>query len=149
MRNNRREIDRRYKKNRYRKDDIYRLKVLLIKVVGRAIKHNVAYKENGRLNKILQINHKGLIDHLNNNSYGFECGMEGIDMDHIKPLLLAKTKKQIYEFFIYTNIQLLPSEYNRYVKGTKKWDQEHFEGWLMANQKTYKQILNSKKIKND
>lgn len=71
-----------------------------------------------------------LIIYLNSNKYGFKYGDEFIHIDHIIPLDSIETHEQIETLNHFTNLQLLPSEYNVGVKNNKKWDQDHFDNWF-------------------
>lgn len=71
-----------------------------------------------------------VIEHLNDNPYGFSYGDSEIELDHIVPLDNAKTIKDTEKLLDYRNLQLLPSKYNRYVKSREIFNKEHFEEWL-------------------
>lgn len=68
--------------------------------------------------------------HLNNNLYGFNVGVVGLDLDHIVPISKIKEVNDLYFLVNYKNFQLLPSYYNRFIKKDKKWDKDNFEMWL-------------------
>ena len=50
--------------------------------------------------------------------------------EEAKLLLETATEEELMELFRYENLQLLPSEYNQFVKRDNEWDQEDFEKWL-------------------
>jgi transcriptional regulator with XRE-family HTH domain len=85
---------------------------------------------NSGLEKIIGLDYQGLEDFLNNNKYGFLIGETYIDIDHIIPLNIALNKSKVKELFHYTNLQLLPSIYNRDVKKARKWCQVSFDKWF-------------------
>lgn len=71
-----------------------------------------------------------LIEHLNNNKYGFVYGEPGLDIDHIIPLSIANTEAELISLWHYSNLQLLPSVYNRHIKHDSMFNVIHFESWL-------------------
>jgi transcriptional regulator with XRE-family HTH domain len=87
------------------------------------------YDENSELFKIICCSYDDLVKHLNNNEYGFLVGEQYIDIDHIIPTFGAINKDEVIKLNHYTNLQLLPSFYNRNIKGVNKWDDEHFKIW--------------------
>ena len=56
-----------------------------------------------------------------------------MDLDHIIPVSSATTAEEVIRLNHYTNFQLLPSIYNRNIKGVNEFDREHFEDWLREN----------------
>ena len=72
-------------------------------------------------------------NYLEDNPYGFTIKDEELDLDHIVPLSTAATKEDVINLHYYTNFQLLPSYYNRYIKKDNKWDEEDFKNWLKEN----------------
>ena len=71
-----------------------------------------------------------LIEHLNSNSYGFKFGDNGIDVDHIVPTSSVDNEDDLRRLYHFSNLQLLPSYYNRFIKKDNKFNKEHFEEWL-------------------
>ena len=53
-----------------------------------------------------------------------------MDIDHIIPIKNINKLKDIESINHYSNLQLLPEEYNRDIKKDKDWDLENFEKWL-------------------
>ena len=86
-------------------------------------------KFNSDLEQIVGLSALELKNYLNNNQYGFKISDDYIDIDHIVPLNDIKTIEQVENLNNYTNLQLLPREYNRNIKGTNKWDKNHFLKW--------------------
>ena len=84
---------------------------------------------NSDIEGIVGINAIELLERLNNNPYGFRVSDDFIDIDHIIPINNIKSQPNITQLNHYTNLQLLPREYNRNIKKTKKWNKEHFEKW--------------------
>ena len=91
------------------------------------------YIKNDNTEKILGNSFNSILDYLNKNEYGFKYTDDGIDVDHIIPLSSAKTKCELIILFNYSNLQLLPSYYNKHIKRNKKWNEEHFKLWLSKN----------------
>lgn len=85
-----------------------------------------------------------LKEHLENNPYGFKIDTHLIDLDHIIPLSTATNADEILKLNHYTNLQLLPREYNQHIKKNKKWDKDHFEKWLINNNNTIQDNENNK-----
>lgn len=88
------------------------------------------YSKKTKTYDILGCEFEILLEHLNNNTYGFSYGDDYIDIDHIIPLSSAQSESELLMLSHYTNLQLLPSVYNRHIKRDNKWDIEDFEGWL-------------------
>jgi hypothetical protein len=88
------------------------------------------YSKTSRTHEILQCSYEELMEHLNNNPYGFKYEDGGYDIDHIVPVSSAKTEEELLKLNVFTNLQLLPSEYNRHVKKDQPFDSEHFKEWL-------------------
>jgi transcriptional regulator with XRE-family HTH domain len=88
------------------------------------------YEDNSDLYNIIGCSYNDLISHLNNNKYNFKIEFQEMDVDHIIPLNECKTIDDVKKLNHYTNLQLLPSFYNRNVKRTNKWNEEDFEIWL-------------------
>ena len=90
------------------------------------------YKNNSTKN-ILGCSWEEFRKHLEDNPYGFKVGQVGIDLDHIVPISSAKTEEDIFKLNHYTNFQLLPRDYNRWIKSCDLFDKNHFEDWLNEN----------------
>lgn len=117
-----------YKKLRRKEDELFRIKDNIRNLIYCAFT-NKGYNKNSKTMDVLGIDINGLIKHLNNNDYGFCCGQEGLDVDHITPLSTANNEEDIYKLNHYTNLQLLPSKYNQHIKRDGEWDKNHFENW--------------------
>ena len=85
------------------------------KSIMKSIKRG-SFTKSMRTQEALGCSFQGLIDHLNSNRYGFEYGMTDLDIDHIIPLCAARTEVELMSLWHYSNLQLLPSFYNRHVK---------------------------------
>lgn len=99
-----------------------------------------AYKRRGfneatKPSRILGCDWQTFKQHLEDNPYGFKIGNKGLDLDHIIPLIEAKTEEEVLKLFNYKNYQLLPSYYNRHIKRSKPFNREHFNNWLNNNSK--------------
>ena len=82
------------------------------------------------LESIIGLPCKELIDYLNSNKYSFKITGRFMDIDHIIPIKNINKLKDIESINHYSNLQLLPEEYNRDIKKDKDWDLENFEKWL-------------------
>lgn len=119
-----------YRRERRKKDELFRLKQLMRSRIGTALRAK-GYSKNSRTHEILGCSYKHLKEHLENNPYGFTVDDPEVDVDHTIPLSTATTEKELLELCHYTNLQLLPSEYNRDVKKDKPFDLEDFDNWLI------------------
>lgn len=88
------------------------------------------YSIDSEVYDILGCEYSEFIKHLNNNEYNFKVNDQDIDLDHIIPIIEGDSKEKIKQLNHYTNLQLLPSIYNRTIKRTNKWDVEHFRIWF-------------------
>lgn len=131
--NNKELINEKYNK-RYTNDDLFKFTVSIRARTRQAFKSK-SWKKNGNTESLIGCSFQDAIKHLNNNKYGFVYGDSELDIDHIIPLSSAKTIEELSELTKYTNIQLLPSEYNRYVKKVNAFNVEHFEAWLRNSYK--------------
>ena len=120
-----REINRVYRFNRYNSDLEYKALTLL----RNRILKSLSRKSETTLG-LLGATTEKIIEYLNNNDYGFIFGDKDIDLDHIIPLSSTNDEKIVKELCHYTNLQLLPSDYNRYIKGNNKFNKKHFEKWM-------------------
>lgn len=71
--------------------------------------------------------------HLNNNEYGLTFGDKGVDIDHIIPVSKADEYDNPQELNHYTNLQLLPSKFNRYIKDTKEFNEKELREYIFKN----------------
>lgn len=120
-----------YLKNKKKNDPLFKLKHSIGSMILMCLK-SIGGKKNRRTDTIVSCSTEELLNHLNTNSYGFKYGDENIDIDHIIPLVRAKTEEDVHRLNHYTNLQLLPSDYNRFVKGDKEWNKNDFEEWLTS-----------------
>lgn len=121
-----------YYRKRISNDPLYKLRINMRNLIRSSLRNN-GYKKNSKTNNILGCSYEELLDHLNNNKYGFVYGDENLDIDHIIPLSKATTKDEIIKLNHYSNLQLLPAEYNRHIKRDNDFDKEDFEEWLKNN----------------
>lgn len=89
--------------------------------------------KNTKTEEILGCSWVAFKQHLENNPYGFKITDKDLDLDHIVPISSAKTEEDIILLNKYSNLQLLPSQYNRYIKTNKKWDSVDFKTWIKTN----------------
>ena len=94
---------------------------------------NNKYTKEVRTDQIIGCSWLELRDYLDKNPYGFKMGDESLDVDHIIPLSFAKTQKDLYNLSHFSNLQLLPSFYNRSVKRDSVFDELDFEKWWESN----------------
>ena len=123
---------RKYQNKRLNTDPLFKLSKNVKNRIRNSIK-NRGYSKKTKTYDILGCSFEYLINHLNNNPYGFIYSDSDLDLDHIVPLSTASKELDIIKLNHYTNFQLLPSEYNRYVKRDNKWDRKDFECWLQNN----------------
>jgi len=132
------ETIRSYQRDRERKkvkeDALFKLKKNIRSLIRNSI-NNKGFKKTSKTANILGCSFKEFEKHLNNNSYGFIYGDSNLDLDHIIPLATATTEEEVLNLNYYTNFQLLPREYNRYVKKDNPWDQAHFKKWMKTQLK--------------
>jgi hypothetical protein len=121
-----------YKKMKYHTDDLFRMMIKTYSSIKSSYKRSGFQKES-RTKEILG---KGWLEfrkYLEDNFYGFKIGDKGLDLDHIVPVSSVSDKEEALKINHYTNFQLLPSYYNRYIKRGNLWDKEDFEKWLDNN----------------
>ena len=123
---------REYLNKRLNTDTLFKLSQNVRNLIRNSINRG-GYSKRTKTNNILGCRFEHLINHLNNNPYGFIYGDSDLDIDHIVPLSTASTERDIIKLNHYTNFQLLPSEYNRNIKRDNKWDRKDFECWLQNN----------------
>lgn len=124
-----RKYDREYDRNRILNDPLYKLKVRMRTSIYNSLRYG-GYTKNNKTNDILGCSYEELLDHLNDNKYGFVYGDDNLDIDHIIPLSKATSEDEIIKLNHYTNLQLLPSPYNRFVKRDNDFNRECLEEWL-------------------
>lgn len=113
-----------------RKDDkCYRIRYNLSHNLRECLKRADRNKNNS-ISSYVGCTMKELIYHLNSNPYGFKYGDDNIDIDHIIPTSKANNEKELKQLFHYTNLQLLPSYYNRHIKKDFEFNKKDFEQWL-------------------
>ena len=107
--------------------------VKLSRNVKRSVKSFIkrqGYSKKSNTYQILGASWEELKNHLENNSYGFTIYCDDINIDHIIPLATIKEESDIYTLNHYSNLQLLPKEYNQHIKKDKPFNKKHFESWL-------------------
>lgn len=117
-----------YVKSRKNTDIIFKLRMNMSSLVRVSLKSG-GYKKTSRTHKIIGCSFEMLINHLNNNDYGFMYGDSRFDIDHIIPVSSAISKNELLSLNHYSNLQLLPSYYNQHIKKNKPFDKLHFECW--------------------
>jgi len=130
-------ISREYMRKRRSEDSTFKLKCNISRSIHRIISEQ-GYDKKSRTHEILGCSYKDFLGHLNNNPYGFMYGDSNIDIDHIIPVSSANTEEEVIKLNHYTNFQLLPTEYNRYIKIDNEWDEDHFRVWLSKKTKNIK-----------
>lgn len=100
------DLDKYFKKLRTLVSSVY--------LKGGYTKRSLAYE-------VLGCDWKSFKKHLESNDYGFKVGDDKLDLDHIIPLSSGSNKKELLKLSHYTNFQLLPSYFNRYIKKTKEF----------------------------
>lgn len=123
------EYNREYRRNRISNDPLFRLRTRMRTLIWTSLK-NGGYTKDSKTNDILGCSYEELLEHLNDNKYGFIYGDDNLDIDHIIPSSRATSKEELIELNHYSNLQLLPSEYNRNVKRDNDFDNECLEEWL-------------------
>lgn len=127
---NKENIKKRIKK-RIQSDYLFKLRIGISQLIRNSIKNNGHSKYKETLD-ILGCSIEELLFHLNDNPYGFKYGDPNLDIDHIIPLCRASNEIELIELNFYKNLQLLPSEYNRYIKKSNDWDAVDFERYLSS-----------------
>jgi len=118
-----------YNTERRKNDDLYSLTHNMRSMVRRVFRQG-GYKKNTKSANVLDCTYEELLKHLNDNLYGFVYGDDGLDVDHIIPISSGGTQEEMIKLSHYSNLQLLPSEYNRYIKRDKLFNKNHFKEWL-------------------
>lgn len=125
---NREKINER-KKIRKKTDPLFRLNRAIRGNIQQSL-HRKGYKKSSKTYDMLGCNYKELLIHLNNNPYNFKYEDGLCDIDHIIPTSSANTETGVIKLSHYTNLQLLPSDYNRHIKRDKEADYNRLEQWL-------------------
>lgn len=118
-----------YHNKRRSEDTLFRM----ISNIRRSILHSLkinGYTKKSKTCEILGCTFEELVNHLESNPYNFKISDIGLDIDHIVPLSIAKSEEEVIKLNHHTNLQLLPSFYNRHIKSDKMFDINHFEDWL-------------------
>lgn len=123
------EMNRSYVSRKYKSDPLFRVSASLRCLVLQSFKKQ-GYTKKSRTHEILGCSFEELVVHLEDNLYNFKISDNDLDLDHIIPLSTAKSEEDVLKLNHYTNLQLLPSFYNRHIKSDKPFDKEHFEDWL-------------------
>ncbi len=122
-------INRNYKKHRKNYDPLFKLRENISTLIYNSLK-NKGFTKKSRTHEILGCTFNDFMIHLNSNKYDFKYGNYNIDIDHIIPVSSATTEEELIKLNHFSNLQLLPSDYNRNVKSNKQFDIEDFERWL-------------------
>lgn len=121
-----------YLNNRKKNDPLFKLGTILRSAIVTSLK-GCGYSKKSKTCEILGASFDDVLIHLNNNLYGFVYGDEGLDIDNIIATSTAKTEDELLKLNHYSNLQLLPSEYNRWIKSNSTYDVEHFNNWYANN----------------
>lgn len=105
--------------------DLYKMMKKLKTAVSSIYKRQ-NYTEYSEIYHILGCDWNTFKTHLEGNEFGFKVGQEGLDLDHIVPISKANTGLELLDLSHYSNFQLLPSYYNRYIKKNKYFDIDNF-----------------------
>jgi hypothetical protein len=123
--------DREYRKARKGEDPLFKLRHNIRVLIKNSV-FRQGYTKNSRTHEILGCSYEGFVEYLHDNPYGFTIDQDGLDLDHITPVSSAGCETKLTLLNHYTNFQLLPSDYNRYIKKDNPWDQEDFENWYLS-----------------
>ena len=105
-------------RKRYQTDLEYRTRCLIRSSLWTLMRKRGG-KKSGTTEDIVGCTYAQLVEHLNNNPYGFKVGDKGIDIDHIRPVssfYLFNGPVQQRECMHFLNLQLMASAENRHVK---------------------------------
>lgn len=113
------------------------VKILSQRVRSRIRKYikKMGNMKSQRTIETLGCNFNFLKNYLEDNEYGFRLDNKNIDLDHKIPLSEANSEEELIQLCHYTNLQLLPSYYNRNVKRAKELDNNRLKKWLKNNDK--------------
>ena len=104
-----------YGKQRRKQDKIYKFKCQVRHLIGLSFARK-GYIKSKKTEEILGIDLLNFYNYLLRtfkNNYGYEWdGMESVHIDHIIPLSMAKTEKEVISLCHYTNLQLLKAKDN-------------------------------------
>lgn len=114
---------------KYAEDSLFNLSIRLSKTIQKVFKQAGVSKNKSKI-KILGCTCEEFKEYLENNPYGFKVLDKDIDLDHIIPKKTAKKESELYSINHYTNFQLLPKEYNRFIKIDSEWNRDHFKDWI-------------------
>ena len=89
------------------------------------------FKKSQRTCDVIGLNWDDFKMYLEDNPYGFKVDCIDLDTDHIIPISTGKSEEDMYKLTHYTNLQLLPKDYNQHIKRDNPFDREHFEKWLI------------------
>lgn len=119
------------KKTKMTKD----VKEMSLRIRSRVVKYirKMGQMKSQKTEDIIGCDFNSLKIYLEDNEYGFKLKDKDIDVDHKTPLSEATNKEELLKLFHYTNLQLLPSYYNRNTKRAKKADKNRLENWLKNN----------------
>jgi len=110
-----------YIKERYRKDEVYRYKLVIRANILASVKQH-KFIQKGNLEKIIGCDIDCFINYLRNtyqDNYGKTLtDNDNVQIDHIIPLATAETIDEVNKLCYYTNLQLLKTHDNQ-VKGQK------------------------------
>ena len=118
-----------YRNSRYANEPLYKIMVKMRASFSEIIRKKHIPK-TGKTRDIIGCSWDEFKQHLENNPYNFKVGDSEVDIDHIVPVCNAQTEVELLKLNHYTNLQLLPSFYNKYVKRNNDFDRENFENWL-------------------
>lgn len=110
---------------RTKTDPLFRVQKLVRNRIQKVLQKNKIPK-NSPTEQIIGCTYEELVRHLEDNRYGFTITEKGLDIDHIIPIHTATTEEEVIRLNHYTNLQLLPSTYNRDIKKGGAWNPEHF-----------------------
>lgn len=104
-----------YKKERRKQDKIYKVKCQVRHLIGLSFARK-GYIKSKKTEEILGMDLLNFYNYLLRtfrNNYGYEWdGIESVHIDHIIPLSMAKTEKEVISLCHYTNLQLLKAKDN-------------------------------------
>ena len=125
---------RTYFRERRQTDPLFKLLTNIRRLITLSLNNN-GFKKDTKTNIILGCTYEEFFRYLNDNIYGFKYEDGIYDIDHIIPTSTSNTEDEIIKLNHYTNLQLLPRDYNRNIKKNSVWDSQHFEEWLNGNPK--------------
>ena len=114
-----------YAKKREKEDLLYKFKKQIRKAIYNSF-YRLKYYKIDKTEKIVGINVNNLIEYLlktYKNNYGYEWdGKEKVHIDHIIPLSIAQTEKEVIKLCHYTNLQLLKEKDNLEKSSKLNWE---------------------------